>query len=78
MEASDEAPLVGVALQGLGVVCLPRLMLQPHLDSGALQPVLQDYAPRDVWLYAAYAQRRHNSAALTALLAFMEQRWREN
>ncbi|MBK7117849.1 MAG: LysR family transcriptional regulator [Comamonadaceae bacterium] len=53
MDASDAAPLVSVALQGLGMVWLPRLLLQPHIDSGALQPVLQDFSPRDVWLYAA-------------------------
>ena len=76
MDASDAAPQVGVALQGLGMVWLPRLLLQPHIDSGALQPVLQDFSPRDVWLYAAYVQRRHNSAALKALLAFLETRWR--
>jgi DNA-binding transcriptional LysR family regulator len=76
MEASDAAPLVGIALQGLGVVCLPELMVQPHVESGALQAVLQEYSPRDVWLYAAYAQRRHNSAALKALLAFLEASWR--
>jgi hypothetical protein len=28
--------------------------------------------PRDMWLYAAYAQRRHNSAAMRALLDFLE------
>jgi DNA-binding transcriptional LysR family regulator len=77
MDASDAAPLVSVALQGLGMVWLPRLLLQPHIDSGALQPVLQDFSPRDVWLYAAYVQRRHNSAALKALLAFLETRWRD-
>ena len=77
MDASDAAPLVNVALQGLGMVWLPRLLLQPHIDSGALQPVLQDFSPRDVWLYAAYVQRRHNSAALKALLAFLETRWRD-
>lgn len=76
MDATDAAPLVCVALQGMGVVCLPRLLLEPHLDSGALQPVLQEFSPRDVWLYAAYVQRRHNSAALKALLAFLEARWR--
>lgn len=76
MDATDAAPLVSVALRGLGVVCLPRLLLQPHLDSGALQAALEDYSQRDVWFHAAYAQRRHNSAALKALLAFLEERWR--
>ena len=76
MDANDAAPLICNALMGLGMVWLPRLLLQPHLDSGALLPVLQDYSPRDVWLYVAYAQRRHNSAALKALLAFLEARWR--
>lgn len=76
MDATDAAPLVSAALHGLGVVCLPRLLLQPHLDSGALQAVLDGHSQRDVWLHAAYAQRRHNSAALKALLAFLEERWR--
>lgn len=76
MDATDTAPLVHVALQGLGVVWLPRLLVQAHLDSGALQAVLEDCSPRDVWLYAAYTQRRHNSAALKTLLAFLDARWR--
>ena len=77
MDATDAGPLVGLALQGLGAVCLPRLMVQQHLDSGALVATLHDYSPRDVWLYAAYTQRRHNSAALKALVAFLETKWRE-
>lgn len=77
MDATDATPLVKVALQGVGAVWLPRLILQPHLDSGELQPALEAYSLQDVWLHAAYAQRRHNSAALKALLAFLEQRWRQ-
>ncbi len=76
MDATDSGPLMGLALQGLGAVHLPRLMVQHHLDSGALQARLGDYSPRDVWLYAAYAQRRHNSAALKALLVWLEEHWR--
>jgi hypothetical protein len=30
--------------------------------------------PRDIWFHAAYAQRRHNSAALRSLLGFLERR----
>ncbi|MES2941684.1 MAG: LysR substrate-binding domain-containing protein [Pseudomonadota bacterium] len=76
MDATDSAPLIEMALQDLGVVCMPRLLMQKHITSGALQPVLDAFDPGDLWLYAAYTQRRHNSAALKALLAFMEERWR--
>ncbi|MEJ7688476.1 MAG: LysR family transcriptional regulator, partial [Variovorax sp.] len=46
------------------------------IERGALVPVLKDYMPRDLWLYAAYSQRRHNSAALRVLLDFLEARIR--
>jgi len=76
MDATDSAPLVYMALQDMGVVNMPRMLIQKHLDSGALQPVLEGFQCNDLWLYAAYTQRRHNSAALKALLTFMEERWR--
>jgi len=74
MDANDGAPLIGVALAGLGAVCVPAMMVQPHIERGALVPVLKEYMPRDLWLYAAYTQRRHNSAALRALLDYLETR----
>ena len=37
MDATDSGPLMGLALQGLGAVHLPRLMVQHHLDSGKSQ-----------------------------------------
>ncbi|MET0311399.1 MAG: LysR family transcriptional regulator [Burkholderiaceae bacterium] len=75
MDATDAVPLVGVCLQGMGAVYIPRAMVAPLIDSGALQPALEAFTPTDVWLYAAYTQRRHNSAALKALLAFLEENW---
>lgn len=76
MDATDAAPLVHAAQLGLGVICLPRLLLEEPLASGTLQAVLPGTSARDVWLYAAYAQRRHNSAALRALLDALEAHWR--
>jgi len=72
MDANDAAPLIGVALSGLGAVCVPAIMAQPEIERGALVPVLSEYMPTDLWLYAAYTQRRHNSAALRAMLDFLE------
>ncbi len=76
MDATDPVPLVHMALHGMGVARLPRMLVQSHLDSGALVPVLEDCRADDLWLYAIYTQRRHNSAALKALLAFLEERWK--
>ena len=72
MDANDAAPLIGIALSGLGAVCVPAIMAQPEIERGALVPVLKEYMPTDLWLYAAYTQRRHNSAALRAMLDFLE------
>ena len=76
VEASDIMPLLTMALQDLGVVYMSTLAIAPYLESGALEAVLADSIPQDYWLYAAYTQRRHNSAALAALLAFLEEEMR--
>ncbi|MEJ8858441.1 LysR family transcriptional regulator [Variovorax robiniae] len=74
MDATEGAPLIEVALHGFGVLYLPALLVQSHIDKGELEPVLQPYVRSDMWLSAAYLQRRHNSAALRALLDFLETR----
>ena len=75
MDATDSGTLMQMALHGLGVARLPCLQVKKLLDAGSLEPVLPEFSPEPVWLYAAYAQRRQNSAALKALLAFLEERW---
>lgn len=77
-DASDAAPLIDLARQGLGMVWMPRLLLAPHLENGSLQAVLEEFTVRDIWLYAAYAQRRHNSAAMRAMLSLLESHWRQD
>lgn len=74
MDANDAAALIAAALAGVGAVCVPALLAQPHIDGGRLVPVLKDFMPSDLWLFAAYTQRRHNSAALRALLDLLEAR----
>jgi len=74
MDATEATPMIQVAMQDLGVLYVPALLVQPHLDAGELEPVLQGYVRSDMWLSAAYLQRRHNSAALRTLLDFLETR----
>ena len=72
LDANDVAPLIALTLMDLGVAYLARPMVQCYLDSGQLAAVLNDFVPQDFWVFAVYMQRRHNSAALMALLAHLE------
>jgi DNA-binding transcriptional LysR family regulator len=71
LDADDAAPLIALAVKGLGVTCVPEVLARAHLGSGALVPVLQDAMPQAIWLYATYPHRSHKSAALRAFLDFL-------
>ncbi|WP_051237250.1 LysR family transcriptional regulator [Ottowia thiooxydans] len=73
VESTSLAPMVTLAMHDLGVIYIARLSVSEQLEKGTLKPVLDRFIPQDIWLYAAYAQRRNNSAALTALLAYLEE-----
>ncbi len=60
------------ALAGLGITYLPRIIIEDDIASGALVTAMDTHLPSDIWLMAVYAQRRHNSAALRALLDFLQ------
>jgi DNA-binding transcriptional LysR family regulator len=60
------------ALAGLGVTYLPRQIIEEDIANGTLETALDAYLPSDIWLMAVYTQRRHNSAALRALLDFLQ------
>ena len=77
MDATELAPLIQVAMQGFGVLYVPSMLVQSQIDHGELVPVLQGHARSDIWLSAAYLQRRHNSAALRALLDFLQSSFRD-
>ena len=74
MDANDASALIAAALAGIGAVCVPALLAQPYIGRGSLVPVLTEFMPSDLWLFAAYSQRRHNSAALRALLDLLAAR----
>lgn len=65
---------VDAAVQGLGVVYLFEDWLQPYLDSGALEPVLQDWWPAFSGPFLYYPGRRHLPAPLRAFVDFIKDR----
>ncbi|HYP71927.1 MAG TPA: LysR family transcriptional regulator [Variovorax sp.] len=74
LESTEGPPLLQVAMRGHGVIYVPALIVQPHVERGELVPVLAEYGRNDMWLWAAYLERKHSSAALRAFLDFLEAR----
>ncbi|WPB55809.1 LysR family transcriptional regulator [Xylophilus sp. GOD-11R] len=65
---------VDAALAGTGVIYLFEDWLRPHLDSGALQPVLQPWWLRFSGPFLYYPSRRQLPAPLRAFVDFVQSR----
>jgi DNA-binding transcriptional LysR family regulator len=50
-KADNGAALLAAALAGLGVAALPDFLIEAHIASGALIPLLDDYPPPEAGLY---------------------------
>lgn len=68
---------VDAAVAGVGVIQLFEDWLRPHLDSGALEPVLEPWWPRFSGPFLYYPGRRHLPAPLRAFIDYAgSRRWR--
>lgn len=63
---------VSAALAGIGVIHLFEGMLRPHLDSGALEPILEPWWQRFSGPFLYYPGRRHLPAPLRAFVDFLK------
>jgi DNA-binding transcriptional LysR family regulator len=64
---------VDAALAGVGIVCLFEDWLRPHLDSGALEPVLEPWWQRFSGPFLYYSGRRLVPAPLRAFIDFIRE-----
>ena len=71
--ANNLSYLQALAEQGNGIALLPWFMVSRQLQDGTLATVLPDFPPTDNHYYAVYPARRQLPAALSALLAFIEE-----
>jgi DNA-binding transcriptional LysR family regulator len=66
--------VVEAAVGGLGVINLFEDWLRPHLDSGALEPVLEPWWQTFTGPFLYYSGRRHLPAPLRAFVDFIRSR----
>ncbi|MDH2432715.1 LysR substrate-binding domain-containing protein [Pokkaliibacter sp. MBI-7] len=64
---------VAAALQGSGIIMLFEDWLRPHLDSGALVPLLEPWWQRFSGPYLYYSGRRLVPAPLRAFIDFIRE-----
>lgn len=63
--------LAEVAARGGGIVFEPAFIVGPEVRAGRLVPLLQDFEPAPVPIFAAYPSRKHLSAKVRLFVEFL-------
>ena len=63
---------IDAAIAGLGIISLFEDWLQPSFETGALQPVLEQWWPSFPGPFLYYPGRRHLPAPLRAFIDFIK------
>ena len=60
--------MLDAALQGFGLAYLPKALVEPHVQAGRLEWVLEDWFPTFTGTHAYYATRRQSSLAVRMVI----------
>lgn len=74
-KANSSQALAAAAVSGIGIVKLPGYMVTQEIIEGKLQSVLNEYAPKDIGIYAVYQHNKHLAPKIRAFLDFIAQRF---
>ncbi|KAB2927715.1 MAG: LysR family transcriptional regulator [Dechloromonas sp.] len=73
--ANEATVLLQAALAGHGIALVPAYLAASALAAGTLCPVLPEWKPRELTIYALYASRRHLAPAVRALIDHLVERF---
>jgi LysR family transcriptional regulator, regulator for bpeEF and oprC len=77
LAANDGDAYLQCGLQGLGVIQVLRFLACPHLQSGALIEVLDQWRPEPYPISAIYPQNRHLSPSVRAFIDWVSELFRQ-
>jgi DNA-binding transcriptional LysR family regulator len=73
---SNNGDLLGeVAARGAGIIFEPAFIVGPDVRAGRLVPLLQEFTPPPVPIYAVYPSRKHLSAKVRRFVEFLVERF---
>ena len=67
--------LAAAGAAGMGIQQAPTFICADHIRSGCLVPILEDYAPEPLGIYALYPPNRHLSAKVRVFIDFLVARF---
>jgi len=67
--------LAEAAARGAGIAFEPAFIVGPDVRAGRLVPLLQDFMPPPVPIYAVYPSRKHLSAKVRRFVEFLIERF---
>jgi DNA-binding transcriptional LysR family regulator len=70
--------LAEVAARGCGIVFEPAFIVGPEVRAGRLVPLLQEFMPPPVPIYAVYPSRKHLSAKVRSFVDFLVERFEDS
>jgi DNA-binding transcriptional LysR family regulator len=70
--SNSSAVLIQVALDGIGIVRVPRHAVQAELASGKLEAVFSDITHAPERMRAFYSKTKHLPAKITAFMDFLK------
>lgn len=68
LTVDDGNAYLAAGLAGLGIIWLPQYMARPHLASGELQPLFEDWQMAPMPMYLAFPPNRHVSAKVRVFI----------
>ncbi|MFM2119367.1 MAG: hypothetical protein RL722_835 [Pseudomonadota bacterium] len=68
LRAGNAYTLRDAAVQGLGIALLPRLLGEPEVAQGRLQPVMPGWQPPEVEVHAVFASARYLAPKVRAFI----------
>lgn len=73
-DSDDGGALVSAACAGAGIAYLFRFQAEPHIESGRLRRVLQDYSTPTLAINALHASSQHVPPRVRVLIEFLRKR----
>jgi len=75
LKASTGEFLRDAAVDGMGIVLLPTFIVYKEIENKQLVPILSQYAPSQINVYAIYPQTRHLSQRVRSFIDFLQLRF---